>query len=243
MGFGILNPDKTISNDEDPMLFDISIPYGLSVLARHDYEAFVPGINDIIDGKDIDENGNQINTVPYAERIERGRDAQEALRQYNAAKEAGDSAAMAQHQAAMEKDYPFFGYGYFNSVEEAIPNVPMTFYAFHIMVLAGGFILLVLLVAIFALYKKPKWTGKRLFQYVGLLSIPIVYICSQCGWIVAEVGRQPWTIQDILPASAAISEMSVASVQTTFFIFLPLYRHTNRRTEHYVQTNPPSLAA
>ncbi|MBR5745094.1 MAG: cytochrome ubiquinol oxidase subunit I, partial [Muribaculaceae bacterium] len=83
--------------------------------------------------------------------------------------------------------------------------------------------LLVLLVALFALYKKPKWTGKRLFQYIGILSIPIIYVCSQCGWIVAEVGRQPWTIQDILPAKAAISDMTAASVQTTFFIFLFLF--------------------
>lgn len=224
IGFGIINPAKTIDNDEEPVLCDISVPYGLSILARHDYEAFVPGINDIIAGRDIDpETGDTINTVGYAERIERGRAAQEALRQYNAAKEAGDTAAMVAYQAALEKDYPFFGYGYFDSVEEAVPNVAMTFYAFHIMVLAGCFVMLVLLVALFALHKKPKWLSKRLLLYVGILAVPIIYICSQCGWIVAEVGRQPWTIQDILPAKAAISDMTAASVQTTFFIFLFLF--------------------
>ena len=43
------------------------------------------------------------------------------------------------------------------------------------------------------------------------------------GWIVAEVGRQPWAIQDILPTSASISKLATSSVQTTFFLFLILF--------------------
>ncbi|MCJ7801375.1 MAG: cytochrome ubiquinol oxidase subunit I, partial [Candidatus Marinimicrobia bacterium] len=43
------------------------------------------------------------------------------------------------------------------------------------------------------------------------------------GWVVAEVGRQPWTIQDILPVQVATSNLSVGSVQTTFFLFLGLF--------------------
>ena len=46
-----------------------------------------------------------------------------------------------------------------------------------------------------------------------------MYICSVSGWIVAEVGRQPWTIQDLMPNCVAISDLSVGYVQTTFFIF------------------------
>ena len=42
-------------------------------------------------------------------------------------------------------------------------------------------------------------------------------------WVVAECGRQPWAIQDMLPTSAAISKLDVGSVQTTFFIFLVLF--------------------
>jgi cytochrome d ubiquinol oxidase subunit I len=51
----------------------------------------------------------------------------------------------------------------------------------------------------------------------------LAYICSQAGWIVAEVGRQPWAIQDILPVQAAVSKNETASVVLTFFIFLVLF--------------------
>ena len=51
----------------------------------------------------------------------------------------------------------------------------------------------------------------------------MAYIAGQAGWIVTEVGRQPWAIQDILPTSASISRLATSSVQTTFFIFLFLF--------------------
>ena len=63
----------------------------------------------------------------------------------------------------------------------------------------------------------------RWMQYVALWTIPFGYLAGQAGWIVAETGRQPWAIQDMLPTSAAISKLSVGSVQTTFFIFLALF--------------------
>ena len=47
--------------------------------------------------------------------------------------------------------------------------------------------------------------------------------CTLAGWIVAEVGRQPWAIQDLLPVNAAISRLETGSVQTTFFIFLIMF--------------------
>ncbi|MDE5554298.1 MAG: cytochrome ubiquinol oxidase subunit I, partial [Muribaculaceae bacterium] len=48
-------------------------------------------------------------------------------------------------------------------------------------------------------------------------------ICSQAGWIVAEVGRQPWVIQDLMPTRAAISDVTTGSVQLTFWIFAVLF--------------------
>jgi len=58
---------------------------------------------------------------------------------------------------------------------------------------------------------------------MGVGSIPAVFIASQAGWIVAELGRQPWAIQDLLPVSAALSDLSVGSVMTTFFLFLVIF--------------------
>lgn len=56
-----------------------------------------------------------------------------------------------------------------------------------------------------------------------MLTIPLGYIAGQAGWIVAEVGRQPWAIQDLLPTGVAVSKLDVGSVQTTFFLFLVLF--------------------
>ena len=227
IGFGIVNPDKTYDNDEDPMLFEISIPKGLSLLGRHNLNAFIPGIKDIIDGKDMID-GEIVNTVPYQERIERGKIAQQALRDYDAAGKGGDSAALTRADSTLKANYPYFGYGYFNKVDEAIPNVPLVFYTFHLMVIIGGYLLIYLLIALILAYRKPrllsaKWKKIPVFPLIALVSIPLVWICHQCGWAVAEVGRQPWTIQDILPVGAAISSVSEAQVLTTFIIFAVLF--------------------
>ncbi len=227
IGFGIINPDKTYDNDEDPMLFEIAIPKGLSLLGRHDMNAYIPGIKDIIDGKDII-NGKEVNTVPYAERITRGKSAHAALKRFNDAKAKGDSAAMYNAENALKKDYQFFGYGYFNDVSEAIPNVPLVFYSFHVMVIIGAYLLVFFIAVIFIVYKRQQWMTLRvgnimLFPWIALITIPLTYICHQCGWIVAEVGRQPWTIQDILPVNAAISSLSASQVITTFSIFALLF--------------------
>ncbi|MDY4917487.1 MAG: cytochrome ubiquinol oxidase subunit I [Candidatus Cryptobacteroides sp.] len=227
IGFGIVNPDKTYDNDEDPMLFEISIPKGLSLLGRHDLNAFIPGIKDIIDGKDVID-GEIVNTVPYSERIERGKLAQEALRDYDNARKSGDSEALSLADSTLNANYPYFGYGYFNKVDEAIPNVPLVFYTFHLMVIIGGYLLIYLLIALILAYRKPyllsaKWKKIPVFPLIALVSIPLVWICHQCGWAVAEVGRQPWTIQDILPVGAAISSVSEAQVLTTFIIFAVLF--------------------
>ncbi len=63
----------------------------------------------------------------------------------------------------------------------------------------------------------------RWLQYVALWSIPLSYIAGQLGWVVAEVGRQPWTIQDILPVNAAVSAVSGGNVMTTFILFAVLF--------------------
>ena len=227
IGFGIINPDKQYDNDEAPMLFDISIPKGLSILGRHDPNAFIPGIKDIIEGKDMID-GKIINTVSYAERIKRGKKAHEALACFNEAKANGDETTMVEAEEALKKDYPYFGYGYFKDVEEAIPNVPIIFYAFHLMVMIGGFLLVYLIATMFIAYKRKEWFCFRwnniaIFPIIAFIALPLVYICHQCGWIVAEMGRQPWIIQDILPVQAAISSLSASQVITTICIFTVLF--------------------
>lgn len=220
---GILNPDKTWENDEDEYLFDISIPYGLSILARHDMNAFVPGIKDIVEGVDINANGDTINTVGYAERIRQGKLAHEALRNYDAARVAGNDVMMKNATDSLNKYYKYFGYGYFDSVNEAIPPVGVTFYSFHIMVILGSYFLALFVIVLICVYYKNIFDRARWLQWICLISVPFMWVCSEAGWMVAEVGRQPWTVQDLLPTRAAISSIPSATVITTFWLFALIF--------------------
>lgn len=223
VGFGILNPDKTPQNDEDPYLFDISIPKGLSFLATHDFNAFVPGINDLIDGIELTPEGDTIHTDSYARRIEIGREAHEALRRFDAASAAGDTAAMAAATADLRASYRYFGYGYLSSPYDAVPPVGITFYSFHIMVILGGYLLLFFVVVLWAVFRKQSWLNNRWAAWIGMLTVPIVYVCSQAGWVTAEVGRQPWIIQDLMPVQAAISDIPASTVVLTFWLFALMF--------------------
>lgn len=222
--FGIINTDKQPLDNEEAIMADISIPYGLSILAKHDPNAFVPGINDLIKGIELTENGDTIHTVSYAERIEIGKKAHRALRDFENAKAKGDSVAMDAARAELADNFKYFGYGYLNSPEEAVPPVALTFYAFHLMVIAGGYLLLLFVVIAFASWrKKVNLLTNKWFCIVGLISIPVVWICSEAGWVVAEVGRQPWTIEGLLPVNAGVSAISVSSVKTTFWMFVVVF--------------------
>ncbi|MEZ3551419.1 MAG: cytochrome ubiquinol oxidase subunit I [Muribaculaceae bacterium] len=216
---GIVNPDKKWNNDEKEYLFDISIPNGLSLLAKHDPHAFVPGITDIIEGFSINENGDTINTVSYAERIRLGKLSHEALRKYDIARTARDQAGMEAAENELKQYYPYFGYGYFDSVDEAIPPVAVTFYSFRVMVILGSYFLLFFIVTLICVYKRDWPVKHRWMQIIAMISVPFMWICSEAGWMVAEVGRQPWTVQDLLPTKAAISEISSTTVITTFWLF------------------------
>lgn len=223
IGFGIINPAKTLDNDEPAVLCEFAIPKGLSVLANHDPESFVPGINDLIKGVSLTASGDTVNTVSYAERIARGKQAHEALRAYDAAMQRGDTMAMQTAAEAIKADFPFFGYGYLDSVEEAVPPVAITFYAFRIMVMGGGYLLLFFCLMLLLSYRKPITLENRWIILLGLVTIPVVWIVSEAGWVTAEMGRQPWTIEGLLPCRAAISAISPASVQLTFWMFVIVF--------------------
>lgn len=219
----ILNPDKQWNNSEDEYLFEIPVPYGLSILGRHDPHAFIPGIKDIIDGVDINEKGDTVNTVSYAERIVMGKKAQEALRVYGNARQEGDSVAMNAALRDLKENYRFFGYGYFKSVDGAIPPVGLTFVMFRIMVFLGSYFLLFFIVVLILAYKSTLLQRKAWLQWIAMISVPFMWLCSQAGWAVAEVGRQPWTVQDLLPTCAAISDIPSSTVILTFWLFALIF--------------------
>ena len=138
-----------------------------------------------------------------------------------------DSTLLQQYKQEIEDNFKYLGYTYLEEPEESVPNVPLTFYSFHFMVTIGGYLMLFFIVVLLLLYK-PKWVpGRTKFQKLGywlaIITIPLAYLCSMSGWIVAEVGRQPWTIQDLMPNKVAISDLSAGYVQTTFWIFAVVF--------------------
>ncbi len=222
---GLLTPDKQWNDDKDEFIFHIAIPKGLSFLATGDLDGFVPGVTDIVKGYAVNEQGDTVyRDVPIAERIERGKAAHQSLRDFDQALKDGDVNAMAAKKAELNNNYKYFGYGYFDNVEEALPNVPITFYMFHIMVALGGLLLAVIALVLLLAYKKQDLlVNNRWIQLLCMLSIPLVWICSEAGWATAECGRQPWLIEGLMPAKAAVSAIPTASVIITFVLFAIIF--------------------
>ena len=196
----------------------IRIPGMLSLLATHDINGFVPGINDILMGY-TDNEGNIVPSVE--EKMFRGRMAINALKGYRENKET-DPAIAEKFRTTLDNNVQFLGYGYLDSPEEVIPNVPLVFWAFRLMI---GFGLLAILVFILTQWftYKDRIENQKWLLWLAMLTVPLVYLGSQCGWIVAEVGRQPWAIQGLLPLKAAVSSLSTGTVKTTFFIFCAIF--------------------
>lgn len=205
-------------NKIDKVNFAINIPGALSFLAFGDFDAFVPGVKDLVYG-----NSEQ-NIIPYSERIEKGKIAIESLSAYKIAKKEGNEALAASSLADFNANFEHFGYGYYFGKDSKllIPNIKLSFYSFHIMVILGGFFLLLFSLTLYFGIKNTLHTKKWLL-YTGLWTIPLAYIASEAGWIVAEVGRQPWVIQDLMPNIAAVSQIDKSNVQITFFLFLAVF--------------------
>ena len=117
-----------------------------------------------------------------------------------------------------------YSLGYMNleKPEDIVPPVGITFYAFHIMVMLSTLLLVICAGCLFFLFRGTLHKQK-LFLLVSASSVFMALIASEAGWVVAEVGRQPWAIQGLLPVSAASTNLSTGTVQATFFMFLTLF--------------------
>ncbi|SFP18783.1 cytochrome ubiquinol oxidase subunit I [Hydrogenimonas thermophila] len=213
---GVLNPEKEVGDDKDTFLFELEIPYALSFLGYHKVDAYVPGIDDLVYGN------KKLGIMSASEKIERGKEAVSALAAYKEAKKAENMELAQEALNRFEANSKYLGYGYLNDPKEVVPNVPITFYAFHIMVGFGSwFIALFFIILYFAMTNDLD--KKRWILWAAVISLPLGYIAQEAGWIVAEVGRQPWAIQDMLPVGMATSNMASTNVVITFWMFAVLF--------------------
>jgi cytochrome bd ubiquinol oxidase subunit I len=217
--FGILQKDNQIpANDKINFMIKVEVPNMLSYMAFLDPNAYVPGVNDLVHGNP--ERG----IISFQERIDKGKLAIESLGAYKTARKEGNDSIAAVTLAAFEQNYPHFGYGYYANRDphELVPNIPLTFYSFRIMVFLGLHFLALLLVVLI-LTVRNRIENKKVILYTALWTIPLAYVASMLGWIVAELGRQPWVIQDIMPTIAAVSQLKSSSVQVTFWLFALIF--------------------
>ncbi len=217
VGFLQKNITETDPKKQD-FMFKIEIPNMLSYMAFLDPNAYVPGIHDLVKGNP------QHQILSYKERCEKGKLAINSLADYKNAKKSGNDSIAKEALLKFQENYAHFGFGFYaqRDVNELIPSVPSTFYSFRIMV-GLGFHFIALFLVVLILTVKDKIEKQRFILYTALWTIPLAYIASELGWVVAEVGRQPWVIQDILPTIAAVSQLKPASVQVTFWLFFVIF--------------------
>ncbi|HUV00515.1 MAG TPA: cytochrome ubiquinol oxidase subunit I [Bacteroidales bacterium] len=215
--------DKKIGQKKiKEFLFKIEIPGFLSVMTGGDRNAFVPGINDLVSGNPSRE------ILSVNEKKGRGQVAKNLLLDYKDARITNDTQQIETIKAIFRDkkfndDYfSYFGYASLQRPEDAIPSVTVSFYTFHLMVMLGFFFILVFILALFLLFRgtiaKNRW-----FLWIALFSIPLPYVAGELGWVLAEMGRQPWIIQDLMLVSSAVTHINAGAVITTFILFALLF--------------------
>ena len=227
---------------EAPLKLDM--PYALSIMATNRPDGYVPGINDILRGYTTPDGRTE---PSVEEKMERGKQALASLAAYRQAVKDGDDKA-GEHYGALQENIQYMGYGFIKDKHDVVPYVPVNFWAFRVMVGLGCVFILFFAVMALLSFKVPFLSvlTRRLLATLGLLPethadmhdisglpkwhywlaialVPLAYICSESGWLVAEFGRQPWTIQDMLPTWAAVSDLHSGSVIITFCLFLILF--------------------
>ncbi|MBS0576851.1 MAG: cytochrome ubiquinol oxidase subunit I [Proteobacteria bacterium] len=198
--------------------YAVRVPWMLGLIATRSIDEPVLGINDLVDKNKL--------------RINRGIQAYAALQAVRA-----DPANQAKRAnfLALRDD---LGFGlltlrYTDSPAKAdaaivdkaawstVPNVPVLFWAFRVMVGLGMFFIGVFAYA-FYLASRRRLDRPR-FLRVALWSLPLPWIASELGWIVAEYGRQPWAIDGVLPTFMGVSSTSAGQVTASLIGFVLLY--------------------
>lgn len=105
--------------------------------------------------------------------------------------------------------------------KENLPPIAITHYAFQIMISLGMLLCLISLIYIIAIWKKKNWLSSSWFLKLFVFAIPLGYIALEAGWVVTEVGRQPWIIYEIMRTKDAVTPMP--GIVYSFYIFTAVF--------------------
>ena len=108
------------------------------------------------------------------------------------------------------------------ATRDSIPNVATAFFTFRIMLLMWGLMFLQMIVALYLAFRntihKHRW-----FQRWALWAIPFPYIAAECGWVLAETGRQPWTVHYLMTTFMSVSSVTNSMALWSLIIFVCFY--------------------
>lgn len=108
------------------------------------------------------------------------------------------------------------------AVDYSIPPVGPLYWSFRVMLLAGALMLVLFIYAFWASYKQRISQSQWLLK-AALFALPLPWIACEAGWFVAEYGRQPWAIADILPLHVAVSNLSITDIVITLIAICAFY--------------------
>jgi cytochrome d ubiquinol oxidase subunit I len=211
--FGLPN-DETMETD-----YAIKIPYVMGIIATRSLDEEVTGIRDLIAEHEV--------------RIRNGMYAYELLQKLRNGEET-DALRAEFDRVKVDLGYGLLLKKYTENVVDAteeqiqmaardtIPSVGPVFWAFRIMVASGFWMLMVFALAFYFTAKRTAF-NKRWLLKAALFSIPAPWIANEMGWFVAEYGRQPWAIGEILPTFVAPSVLTKADLLGSLFAFIALY--------------------
>ena len=103
-----------------------------------------------------------------------------------------------------------------------VPNVPVLFWSFRLMVGLGLFFIALFATA-FYFSARHSFVRHRWFLRIAFYSLPLPWLAAELGWIVAEYGRQPWAIDGVLPTFLGVSTTSMANVVLSLSGFAIFY--------------------
>ncbi|NHZ81178.1 cytochrome bd-I ubiquinol oxidase subunit CydA [Massilia sp. CCM 8695] len=108
------------------------------------------------------------------------------------------------------------------AVNDTVPKVAPLFWSFRIMV-GLGFLFLFIFSASFYFLIRKRLAQQRWLLKLAVISIPLPWVAAELGWVVAEYGRQPWTIAGILPTHLSASTLQVSNLYFSLAGFIGFY--------------------
>jgi cytochrome d ubiquinol oxidase subunit I len=124
-----------------------------------------------------------------------------------------------------------------------MPRVELMYWSMRVMAMLGVAMFLIAAVGAW-LYRKEKLEKARWFQWIAIVAIAFPYLAAIFGWILTEMGRQPWIVQNLLKTSQAVSpNTTTAMVATSLGVFVLLYVTLGVvdfiLMRHYARLDPP----